>query len=55
MDYEAAYKVLFNAATDAIEEIERAQIKSQETERAGEILRKAQLRTEKMYIEAGDS
>jgi ribosomal protein L4 len=54
LDYEKAYKILFNAATDAITEIEGETIKSQETVKGAEILKKAQLQTEEMYIKAGD-
>lgn len=54
MDYEAAYKILFNAMTDAITEIDGAKIKSQETAKGLEILKAAQRRTEEMFIEAGE-
>lgn len=54
MDYEAAYKILFNAMTDATTEIEGAKIKSQETAKGLEILKAAQRRTEEMFIEAGE-
>ncbi len=50
MDYEAAYRVLFNAITDAVEEIEKTKIKSQETNNGLEILKFAQQQTEEMFI-----
>jgi hypothetical protein len=53
MDYKAAYTVLFNGITTAIDEIEGAEIKSQEAVKGIKILKAAQQRTEEMYIEAG--
>lgn len=53
-NYEAAYKVLFNAVTDAITEIERTKIKSKEMIAGIEILKRAQQKAEDIYIESSD-
>ncbi len=51
MDYQKAYCVLFNAMSDAIEEIDHSRIITQEMEDGLDILRKAQQITEKMYMD----
>lgn len=51
MDYQKAYSVLFNAMSDAIDEINRSIIITQEMEDGLSILRKAQQITEKMYMD----
>ncbi len=51
MDYEAAYKILFNGITDALTELDKANEKSPEMIRAEMLLQSAQRKTEEMYIE----
>ena len=48
MDYRKAYNLLFNGITNALEEIDKASIKSSEI-----ILQQLQQETENMYIEDG--
>lgn len=54
MDYQAAYKILFNAITDALAELEGNRIVSKELKKAQDILIHAQQATEDMYL-ASDS
>lgn len=49
MDYKKMYLTLFNALTDAIEQLERADYGS-----AREILIRAQQQTEEIFIESED-
>ena len=49
MDYQKAYVYLFNAITDALEEMQ-----SESYEYAAERLKEAQLHTEEWYIEEGE-
>jgi hypothetical protein len=49
MNYEAMYKILFNAATDAINNI-----KQQNFGLAVELLKKAQLDAEEIYIKVNE-
>ena len=49
-DYKKMYYILFNAVTDALEQLSHGRPESAE-----EILRAAQLRTEEMYISANSS
>ena len=49
-DYRKMYAVLFNAITRALEQLERRNVTGAE-----EILRKAQMDTEEIYMETGDS
>lgn len=51
MDYESAYKILFNAITDALTEFEKERMISPEIERGKQILVRAQQTTENMFIE----
>lgn len=52
MDYEKAYKILFNAMTDAIEKMDSASTFSPTIADGLEILKKAQRNTEEMYLDA---
>ena len=52
MDYEKAYKVLFNAITDALAALEKERMTSPDIERAKHVLIHAQQNTEGMFIEA---
>ena len=55
MDYEKAYKILFNAITDAIDTIEKMDSASTVSPIIAdglEILKKAQRNTEEMYLDA---
>ncbi len=52
MDYEKAYKILFNAMTDAIEKIDSSGSFSPAITEGLEILKKAQRNTEEMYLDA---
>ncbi len=52
MDYQRAYKILFNEITDALNELEKASEKFPEIIKAEMILQNAQRQTEDMYIEA---
>lgn len=52
MDYEKAYKILFNAMTDAIEKIDSSGSFSPAIAEGLEILKKAQRNTEEMYLDA---
>lgn len=51
MDYQKAYCVLFNAMSDAIDQLNRSKIVTQELEEGVNILKKAQETTEKMYMD----
>lgn len=48
-DYQTMYTTLFNAVTDALEELAH-----RNSGRAEDILKAAQLRTEEQYISAGE-
>jgi hypothetical protein len=52
MDYKKAYHILFNAITDALTELDKADDKSIEMIRAERILKNIQQQTEAIYIEA---
>lgn len=52
MDYKKAYFSLFNAVTDALEQLDASRVTSQELMNATEILQTAQQTTEELYIEA---
>jgi hypothetical protein len=52
MEYKKAYNILFNAITDALTELGKADDKSIEMIRAERILKNIQQQTEAMYIEA---
>lgn len=52
MDYEKAYKILFNGITDALNELGKASDNNLEMIRAEVILQNVQRQTEDMYIEA---
>ena len=49
MDYKQMYLILFNAATDAMRDLQRGH-----PDLAYERLRAAQIKTEEMYIESDD-
>lgn len=51
MDYEKAYKILFNSITDALDYLNSEQIFTKETEKAKEILILAQQQAEDLFIE----
>ena len=53
MDYKKAYNLLFSGITEALKEIEKASIKSEEILRAEIILQQSQQETENMCIEDG--
>ena len=55
MDYESAYKILFNAITDALAELEKERMISPEIERGKQILIRAQQTTENIFIESDRS
>jgi len=50
MNYELAYKILFNHITDAVAELENSKVFCAETANALDILKKAQQATEDMYV-----
>lgn len=52
MDYESAYKTLFNAMTDALMSLERERMMSPDLEQAKQFLRRAQQKTEDMFIDS---
>ena len=52
MDYESAYKTLFNAMTDALMSLERERMMSPDIEQAKQLLRRAQQKTEDMFIDS---
>lgn len=52
MNYETAYKVLFNAITDALAETENEKIISIGMAQSRKILKQAQQTVEEMYIES---
>lgn len=52
MDYESAYKILFNAITDALASLERERMISPDIERTKQFLKQAQQTTEDMFIES---
>ncbi len=52
MEYQKAYRILFNAITDALTELDKARDKIPETIRAETILQSVQQQTEDMYIDA---
>ena len=54
MDYKKAYALLVGALSDAIDELEKAVILSQEAENAVKMLKEALETTEEMYINAED-
>lgn len=54
MDYKKAYKILFNAITDAIEKIDNSEVITRELYDGSAILRKAQQTTEEMYMESAN-
>lgn len=54
MDYEAAYKKLFNAITDMVNIVEQSQIFTKEIFEGVNMLIKAQKETEDMYFEQYD-
>ena len=54
MDYKKAYALLVGAMSRAIDEIEKSQIASQETESAIQILKEGLEQAEEMYLSAGD-
>ena len=51
MNYKKAYKVLFNAITDALRELQNSHTFSQPIENGIAILEKAQQTTENIYLE----
>lgn len=53
MDYKKAYSLLFRGITEALKEIEKSHIISEEIISAGIILQKLQQETENMYIKDG--
>lgn len=52
MDYEAAYKILFNAITDALATLDNERMTSPEIDRAKLVLIRAQQHTENLFIES---
>ena len=54
MDYQKAYYILFNAMTDALNEMDtlRTAVQYREINQAAEIVKSAQQKTEDMYIES---
>ena len=52
MDYQKAYKLLFNAITDALTELDKSSFLAPEQTSAEMILQNAQRQTEDMYIQA---
>lgn len=52
MDYQKAYRILFNGITDALAELGKAGHKDAETARAETILQSIQRRTEDLYLGA---
>ena len=54
MNYQKAYKILFNRITDALAELDEASDKSPGMMRAETILQSAQRQTENMYMETED-
>lgn len=51
MDYKKAYNILFNAITDAINEIEKSKQVFSEIDKGIFILKEAQCKTEEIYLE----
>lgn len=51
MDYQKAYGILFNAMTEAISKIYSSRVVTQEMDDGVQILKKAQLATEEMYMD----
>ena len=54
MDYEKAYKILFNSITDAIIELDKISAVIFENWKAAEILKDAQQNTENLFIETSE-
>ena len=52
MDYQKAYRILFNGITDALAELGKAGHKDAETARAETILQSIQQQTEDMHMDA---
>ena len=52
MDYQRAYRILFNGITDALAELGKAGHKDAETVRAETILQSIQQQTEDLYLDA---
>lgn len=52
MDYESAYKTLFNAMTDALMSLEQERMISPDIEQAKQLLKRAQQTTEDMFIDS---
>ncbi len=50
LEYEKLYKELFNAITDAINELQKSKVIDTAIEESIQILKKAQCKTEEMYI-----
>lgn len=50
MNYEKAYRKLFNAITDAISELYKSEIVTLELDKSIIILQEAQCKTEEMYL-----
>ena len=49
--YKEAYKILFNAITDATREIEKSETIPPETENGLTILKESQSKTENLYVD----
>ena len=50
LDYEVAYKELFNAITDAITELYKSRIVTTQLSNGIKILKEAQCKTEEIYL-----